>query len=49
MDFHQYTLTDIDFTKVSRYSYFPWMDTSLAHFQIHVKEMAINQATFQVL
>lgn len=49
MDFRQYTLTDIDFTKVSRYSYFPWMDTSLAHFQIHVKEMAINQATFQVL
>ncbi len=49
MEFHQYTLTDIDFTKVSRYSYFPWMDLTLAHFQVNAMEMEVNQATFQVL
>lgn len=49
MEFHQYTLTTIDFGTVSRYSYFPWMDTVLANIQINVLEMEFNQATFQVL
>ena len=49
MDFHQYTLTTIDFASVSRYSYFPWMDIALANIQISVVEMEFNQATFQVL
>lgn len=49
MEFHQHILTDIDFSRVSRYSYFPWMEAALAHFQINVTEMEVNQATFQVL
>jgi len=49
MDFHQHTLTTIDFGTVSRYSYFPWMDTTLANIQINVLEMEFNQATFQVV
>lgn len=49
MDFHQHTLTTIDFGTVSRYSYFPWMDTALANIQINVLEMEFNQVTFQVI
>jgi len=48
MEFHQYTLTTINFGTVGRYSYFPWMDTALANIQISVVEMEFNQATFQV-
>ncbi|MDF2517830.1 MAG: hypothetical protein K0R59_3126 [Sphingobacterium sp.] len=49
MEFHQHTLTTIDFGTVSRYSYFPWMDTILGNIQINVQEMEFNQATFQVI
>ncbi|QIH32442.1 DEAD/DEAH box helicase [Sphingobacterium sp. DR205] len=49
MEFHQYTLTTIDFGSVSRYSYFSWMDSALANIQVNVVEMEFNQATFQVL
>ncbi len=49
MEFHQHILTNIDFRRVNRYSYFPWMEVALAHFQINVVEMTVNQATFQVL
>lgn len=48
MDFHQHTLTTIDFGTVSRYSYFPWMDTALGNSQINVIAMEFNQAIFEV-
>ena len=47
MNFHQYTLTNINFTMVSRYSYFPWMDNSLAHIQVKAIAMEFNHARFQ--
>lgn len=48
MEYHQHVLTDIDFNKVSRHSYFPWMDLTLSHFHVNALDMEINQATFRV-
>lgn len=49
MEFHQHTLTTIDFSTVSRYTYFPWMETTWVPLQIKVSTMEFHQATFDVL
>ncbi len=48
MDFHEHSLTTIDFKNISRYSYFPWMDTSSSSSQVNPVAIELNRGIFYV-
>src|SRR5690606_2603578 len=48
MDFHEHSLTTTDFKNISRYSYFPWMDTSSSSSQVNPVAIELNRGIFYV-